>query len=343
MRWTDGSPLIYTNWSRPGYITIPDDKRDCYTIDYNMFISVCRTIKKDDMVYDALVRFQPYSANRTRLCTGLIYHGMQSAWALVPCSQRIESVLQICEVSQDISKSLRKYQHYYRDDTYTLPHDYWFTSGVQQAIHGLNGEIRQQYESNYDHMYVFSGIKISPEYSNQRGKTMHIGELSIIDEFIAEANLFRCNDGTYIGVSQKCDQYANCRYGEDENNCEIYSKSVTALDKITSFPGTFVCRDYTFINVIFKCDTFQDCSQGEDEEECPIMCDAENGTLCAERCSLPDCSCGALFFQCESGGCQPASLVSFIKELLVGNLINMFKLNECAFYNCSVLWFYLSK
>ena len=80
-------------------------------------------------------------------------------------------------------------------------------------------------------------------------------------------------------------------------------------------PLFHVCQDYTYILNHHVCDGNIDCPDGGDEETCAHVCtfgdnvNISNIQQCFLSCHRSNCTCSPLYYQCESGGCVPSSMV----------------------------------
>ncbi|XP_035741557.1 basement membrane-specific heparan sulfate proteoglycan core protein-like isoform X31 [Vespa mandarinia] len=138
---------------------------------------------------------------------------------------------------------------------------------------------------------------------------------------------FRCIDGICLSIDKRCNGVADCRNGEDENQC------VTECP-----PGNFRCNDGLCLDSKKRCDGRSHCLDGSDEIncQCPIgkrACD--NGVCiderffcdknydCLDRSDEFDChdeatsekgypkekECNENEFTCNDGSCIPRYLV----------------------------------
>ncbi|XP_035741558.1 basement membrane-specific heparan sulfate proteoglycan core protein-like isoform X32 [Vespa mandarinia] len=136
---------------------------------------------------------------------------------------------------------------------------------------------------------------------------------------------FRCIDGICLSIDKRCNGVADCRNGEDENQCGCGD-------------AEFRCTDGRCIGYELQCNGVNECSDGSDERdcECPIgkrACD--NGVCiderffcdknydCLDRSDEFDChdeatsekgypkekECNENEFTCNDGSCIPRYLV----------------------------------
>ena len=76
--------------------------------------------------------------------------------------------------------------------------------------------------------------------------------------------------------------------------------------------STHKCSDQTHLLNYYVCDGITDCPDGGDEANCSDIChySLTNSDIdCFTNCHKSNCSCGPLYFQCESGGCIPSSKI----------------------------------
>lgn len=80
----------------------------------------------------------------------------------------------------------------------------------------------------------------------------------------------RCGDGSLLGVERRCDGFAQCADGSDEEGCQF----------------ALVCNDGRGVPGA-RCDGSYNCPGGEDEQGCPsttMMCDGGRWVGAWERC-----------------------------------------------------------
>jgi hypothetical protein len=87
---------------------------------------------------------------------------------------------------------------------------------------------------------------------------------------------FRCNDGSCLPITTRCNGVTECKSGDDELGCPM----------MMSCTG-FRCADGTCLPAVFRCDGVTQCASSDDELGCP-------STACTG-------------FRCASGTCVPAS------------------------------------
>ncbi|KYQ47144.1 Low-density lipoprotein receptor-related protein 1B, partial [Trachymyrmex zeteki] len=66
---------------------------------------------------------------------------------------------------------------------------------------------------------------------------------------------FRCLDGICLSIDKRCNGIANCRNGEDENQCGCGDTE-------------FRCTDGHCISYVLQCNGVNECSDGSDERDC---------------------------------------------------------------------------
>lgn len=104
---------------------------------------------------------------------------------------------------------------------------------------------------------------------------------------VCKANQFQCSTGECIPEAWLCDNYRDCRKGEDEVNCSL-AKNCT--------DEQFKCRyDGHCISIKDVCNNRTDCQDGSDESSC-----ATDGVPIP---ATPSCSYG--FFPCDDVVCFP--------------------------------------
>ena len=90
-----------------------------------------------------------------------------------------------------------------------------------------------------------------------------------------------------------------------EKNCSCNMKYPTLAmvsQTITSTPNNiFSCDDGSFKQVVYRCDCEKDCDGNEDEQNCSHICSTYPN--CYLDCTLPECTCAQLYYQCTHGGC----------------------------------------
>ena len=127
-----------------------------------------------------------------------------------------------------------------------------------------------------------------------------IHTIDYYDEYIDKlVRLIPTKHGTKIQTCFSLDQ-------DDQELC-----SMTISTQAMSCPhGFFVCKDHTCIVETSRCDGQQDCVGGDDEIGCPDICSDPHPTEGCTHCTIAEsCQCNALYFQCLTGGCVPATLV----------------------------------
>ena len=123
----------------------------------------------------------------------------------------------------------------------------------------------------------------------------------------------------------------------DGLECAICAKEQTLMSDPECPDGLLQCEDGTCISSTAMCDGKQDCLHGRDEQLCKsVMCHI-NGMFqaeyfCRTNCSLfsNQCMCGAMFWQCKSGGCVSVSkLCDYQEDCQDGSD------ESCQFQTCS--------
>ena len=137
---------------------------------------------------------------------------------------------------------------------------------------------------------------------------------------------FKCNDGTCIETSWKCDEIDECPNAEDEADCPADGSDGNDGNDGKTCNG-FACNDGECIQTDWKCDQIEDCSAGEDEVGCPGTNDSSGETCSGFSCNdgtcidsgwvcdeLLDCQGGEDEASCASDGDGASIDVAFAAE-----------------------------
>ncbi len=324
-RWSDGTPILYGDWlhTRNGILLSVSSNvmsfrrrwgisRSQYQGGVNPKVNHIRLLPS---VWTALVQNQPTRNNRIR-CTGkFLSSKTHSPWIKIPCDERIENSLLICEKTRYVE---------------TTPD--MFPSTISYEVCSLDWLLL---DSTCFRLVRFSN-KATFSASDSLSHGFMLSQLATLDQALTVSSYFtiltrapfkrktilvQSQASTCISISSGIwtDMSLNMSKTPVSNktlSCFIFS---TAPDMIllqqpamihkqhSCLHGHFACSDETCILERYICDGKAQCPDQSDEMNCRVCIHRElqapDATFCYNDCLAPDCVCSEFYFQCISGGC----------------------------------------
>ncbi|XP_053387807.1 uncharacterized protein LOC123563440 [Mercenaria mercenaria] len=233
-RWTDGSPLTITAWSRDDQ-TMMDAKRDCTIMD---FTNISNENPWHRTSCDDVVEF-------------------------LVCEKKIAkraTVIDVTRVRDFVKTDMQDIAHIlYRCAVDEWIHILSVCNGVTECSNGID-------ELDCNEAKVCGGV----HFQCTDGECIHISRVCDFrqdcadnsDEFCdfqinSSGQEFTCANSQSIPQYQICDAVPHCLDGSDEQNCETCNSSVA-----------FQCGDKRCIPLHLTCDMYADCEFAEDEVSC---------------------------------------------------------------------------
>ncbi|XP_072172014.1 uncharacterized protein [Diadema setosum] len=307
-RWTDGSPMTYTDWYIP---SSPPDLNEARP-----------TNEPDGGILDGCVTIQLTSARTTAL------------WHDIPCLAQ-ESDQFICKVAidqsqvSDISQMTRVELDYSHPSTSQMCPASMLTCGTGECVHlvyqcdgvrdcsnGSDETSCPDAESACSNTSFTclngSCIPISFYCDNVTHCADGSDEISCAPYTCSE---FRCDNGRCIPFNQTCDLVDNCFDGSDEANCGKSSDTI------------FQCFNGDIHPVGVECDGIVDCIGSSAEDELPTCGYRTQNFHCTEPGSM----------RCSNGACADANATCIYDVTSSGYITgcrDVSHLRSCADFQC---------
>ena len=311
--WIDGSPSSFQKWQkpRPSFVDFTKD-----LISYDSYI----------LESESLLQPTVPGAYNASLCTGfVIYSSLNLEWVTLPCDQEFSDVLVICEgpkkaQNRDLLPQGRVLPRQYVEcghnwtmignmcyQMFNIPRD------KEMSCHDFQARCQAE-------MSTLAGV---PESWNES----RVKEQRSINYFFS----WLCTENDFLHGRVAARDGYKCSVWQIRMSLTLRALNVTSRQQQSSGSFTctrkpvlvnfycqlnqFQCVDGTCILSHYECDGSADCPDATDEFDCTHVCNApqtffRNSSMalfCYESCFPGECICHDLYYQCESGGCVPAS------------------------------------
>ena len=298
--WNDGTPLIYQNWYQPQ----PNSNylNRMHATYFESFFPVPPAFPYVVHKQPTGVSYiQPIFHLSRNSCVANFAGGHLSLgnwkWMTINCSQDYDNVTIICERYK--SNTSEKKPVFRIDD--------------HMDVSAISVSKQNQTIVIPTFFCKLGWFYLRNKCYNMRMKSSNLMENSI-DNCVIIGNRNRDYNTTIGDVIDEIDELHSFYYIWDE-----IIRYLTFIDLMicespplflnSSTVGVYQCVDTNFILQHYVCDGYNDCNDASDEEHCKHVCNSEDTFNCFTNCSLPECQCDLMYFQCARRGCVSLSRI----------------------------------